>query len=79
MQKRFTTFSISFILILFSIKLSAQTTYEIIDLGPGSVSDISKNGQFVCGMNYPAPGYIWSQSTGTVSYTHLTLPTSDLV
>jgi uncharacterized membrane protein len=66
MQKRFTTFSISFILILFSIKLSAQTTYEIIDLGPGSVSDISKNGQFVCGMNYPAPGYIWSQSTGRV-------------
>ena len=66
MQKRFTTFSISFILFLLSIKLYAQTTYEIIDVGLVSISDISKNGQFVCGMNYPAPSYIWSQSTGRV-------------
>jgi uncharacterized membrane protein len=66
MKKSLTIFSLSLISILFSINLSAQSTYEIIDLGPGGVSDISKNGQFVCGMNYPAPAYIWSETTGRV-------------
>lgn len=44
----------------------AQTTSEIIDLGPGGVSRVSKNGEFVCGMNYPSPGYIWSETGGRV-------------
>jgi hypothetical protein len=46
--------------------VSAQPTGEIIDLGAGGISDISKNGQFVCGMNYPAPGFIWSENTGRI-------------
>jgi len=64
MKKNLTVFLLILSISLLSIQLSAQTTYEIIDIGQGGVSDISKNGEFVCGMNYPAPAYIWSQSTG---------------
>ncbi|MEO8231036.1 MAG: T9SS type A sorting domain-containing protein [Ignavibacteriota bacterium] len=66
MKRNATYFLTVFILSFITSQISAQTTYEIIDIGPGSVSDISKNGQFVCGMNYPSPGYIWSESTGRV-------------
>ncbi len=66
-MKRSLTNSLLFIfLILTSIEVSAQTTYEIIDIGQGGVSAISKNGQYVCGMNYPLPGFIWNEITGKV-------------
>jgi uncharacterized membrane protein len=66
MKNNLTVFSLILLISIFSIQLSAQTTYEIIDIGQGGVSDISKNGEFVCGMNYPAPAYVWSQSTGRI-------------
>lgn len=56
---------------IFSIQLSAQTTYEIIDIGQGGVSTISKNGQYVCGMNYPNPGFIWNELTGKIDLSAL--------
>lgn len=64
MTRIYTIISILFLII--SFPSFSQTTYEIIDLGPGSISDISKNGQFVCGMNYPAPAYLWSESRGRI-------------
>ena len=66
MKSNFTKLFRFFAVMFLTIQLSAQTTYEIINIGPGGVGDISKNGQFVCGMNYPAPAYIWSQSTGRI-------------
>lgn len=56
-------------LILRSIELSAQTTYEIINIGSGGVSAVSKNGQYVCGMNYPNPAFIWNEIIGKVDLT----------
>ena len=66
MKINFTNLLFFVVFILTSFQLSAQTTYEIIDIGQGGVSDISKNGEFVCGMNYPAPAYIWNQRTGRI-------------
>jgi uncharacterized membrane protein len=66
MKNNFTNLFLVFIITFFTIQLSAQTTYEIVDIGAGGVSNISKNGQFVCGMNYPFPGFIWSNSGGRV-------------
>ncbi len=63
-MKSFTILSI--MLLIFLTPVNAQTTNEIINLGPGGVSDISKNGQFVCGMSYPSPAFIWSESTGRI-------------
>jgi uncharacterized membrane protein len=69
MKINFTNLLLFVVFILTSIQISAQTTYEIIDIGQGGVSDISKNGEFVCGMNYPAPAYIWSQGRGRIELT----------
>ena len=52
---------------LFSISLLAQSNSELVDIGEGGVSGVSKNGQFVCGMNYPDPPFIWSETTGRIS------------
>lgn len=71
MKSKFTNHLLNIVLILTSIQLSAQTTYEIIDIGQGGISDISKNGEFVCGMNYPAPAYIWNQRTGRIELSAL--------
>ena len=54
------------ILTFTSLQLSAQTTYEIIDIGQGGLSAVSKNGQYACGMSYPNPAYIWNEITGRV-------------
>jgi len=59
--------AIYFFCLIFLTAASAQTINEIIDLGPGGVSGISKNGQFVCGMSYPSPSFIWSESTGRIN------------
>lgn len=58
------TVSVLFI-VLYSITF-AQVTNEIIDLGTGGISGISNNGQFVCGMSYPSPAFLWSESTGRI-------------
>ena len=47
--------------------LIAQSSPELIDIGLGGVGGISKNGQYVCGSNYPNPPFIWSESTGRIS------------
>ena len=66
MKRNLTVFSLFLLISIFSLQLSAQTTYEIIDIGSGGLSAVSKNGQYVCGMSYPNPGYIWNEITGRV-------------
>jgi hypothetical protein len=66
MKRNLTVFSLILLISIFSPKLSAQTTYEIIDIGQGGVSAVSNNGQYVCGMNYPNPAFIWNEITGKV-------------
>ena len=63
-MKSFTFLSLMLIVCLSPVK--AQTTNEIIDLGPGGVGSVSKNGQYLCGSNYPSPPFIWSESTGRI-------------
>lgn len=56
------------IIILFQIPfyLLAQTNSQIIDLGDGVISSVSKNGQFICGNLYPYPPFLWSENTGRI-------------
>lgn len=64
MRNIFNSISILFLVLCSSI--FAQINNEIIDLGTGGISDISDNSQFVCGMNYPSPAFIWSENTGRI-------------
>ncbi len=59
MKKLFT------ILFCFSVSLLAQSNAELLDLGQGGVSGISKDGNYVCGNYFPTP-FIWSEATGRV-------------
>ncbi len=52
------------LLVLLPYLLLAQP--ELIDLGPGGVSSVSNNGQYLCGSNYPSPPFLWSESTGRI-------------
>ena len=45
----------------------AQTSAQFIDLGQGGAAKVSNNGTYVCGNNYPAPAFIWSESTGRIN------------
>ena len=55
------------ILICFTcLQLFAQSNAELIEIGLGSLTGISNNGQYICGSNHPAPPYIWTQSTGRI-------------
>jgi hypothetical protein len=45
----------------------AQSNPELIDIGLGGVSYVSKNGEFVCGMKYPNPPFLWSERNGRIS------------
>jgi hypothetical protein len=54
------------VLFFMSIGLFAQTNSELIDIGDGGVSYISKNGQFVVGSNWPNPPFLWSEATGRI-------------
>ena len=55
------------ILLSFSLnQISAQSNSELIDLGPGGVGNISKNGQFLVGSNVPNPPFLWSEATGRI-------------
>lgn len=49
-----------------SISLIAQTNPELIDIGGGGISSVSKNGNYVCGSNYPNPPFLWSLATGRI-------------
>ena len=64
MQK---VFSISSFILIFSFQLIAQSNSELIDIGEGGVSGISKDGNYVCGSNWPNPPFIWSEATGRFS------------
>ncbi len=67
MNKNYTfIFLISIILISF-FPLQAQITAQFIDIGPGGAAKVSNNGVYVCGNNYPAPGFLWSESTGRIN------------
>ena len=54
------------IIICFPIYLLAQSSPQIVDIGVGGISGVSKNGQYFCGSNYPAPPFLWSETTGRV-------------
>ena len=59
-----------FLLLLFPVfisQLSAQTNVQFIDLGDGGAAKVSQNGIYVCGNNYPAPAFLWSQNTGRIN------------
>lgn len=55
--------------IIFSLTvgLFAQYNPQIIDLGDGGVTGISKNGIYVVGSDWPNPPFIWSEATGRIS------------
>ncbi len=60
--------AIIFILLFIGfLQISAQTNSEIIDIGSGGISGISKNGVYVCGSNYPNPPFLWSEATGRIT------------
>jgi Secretion system C-terminal sorting domain len=60
---------IFFLLLLniFATRIPGQITAQFIDLGPGGAAKVSNNGIYVCGNNYPAPAFLWSQSAGRIS------------
>ncbi len=64
MKNHFTFLLLISYLIISSDQLSAQTTAQFIDLGTGGAAKVSNNGVYVCGNNYPAPAFLWSESSG---------------
>ena len=54
------------IIFCFSATLFAQYNPVMIDLGEGGVGSISKNGEYLCGSNYPSPPFLWSEVTGRI-------------
>ncbi len=67
MNKNLINFLLILVFSLLSVKLSAQTTAQFINLGYGGAAKVSNNGVYVCGNNYPAPGFLWSESIGRVN------------
>ena len=53
--------------VILSLQISAQTTPEFIDLGPGGAAKVSNNATYVVGNNYPSPAWIWSEASGRVN------------
>ncbi len=54
------------VVLFISTFVLAQSNSQLIDIGEGGVSWVSKNGQYVCGSNWPNPPFIWSEATGRV-------------
>lgn len=54
------------ILLFASTGILAQSNAELIDIGEGGVSYVSKNGQYVCGSNWPNPPFLWSDMSGRI-------------
>ena len=50
--------------LLLSFELVAQYNPELLDIGEGGVSYISKDGNYVCGSNWPNPPFIWTSTAG---------------
>jgi hypothetical protein len=67
MNKNLTNILLMIAFILTSVQVSAQTTAQFINLGYGGAAKVSNNGLFVCGNNYPAPGFLWSEATGRIN------------
>lgn len=55
------------ILLYAGVSTLAQSNAEMIDIGEGGVSYISKDGQYLCGSNYPNPPFLWSATTGRIN------------
>ena len=47
--------------------ITAQTGAQFIDLGSGGAAKVSNNGIYVCGNNYPAPGFLWTEAGGRIT------------
>ena len=67
MNKNLTYFLLIITFTLPPVELSAQTTAEFINLGFGGAAKVSNNGLYVCGNNFPSPGFLWRESTGRVN------------
>ena len=67
MKKNITSFLFIIVFIIASLHVSAQTSAQLINLGFGGAAKISNNGLYVCGNNYPSPGFLWSESAGRVN------------
>ena len=67
MKKNVTKLLLIAAFMLSSFQISAQTTAQFINLGYGGAAKVSNNGTYVCGNNYPAPGFLWSESAGRVN------------
>jgi len=67
MRKNLTNLLALIVLTFTSVQLSAQTNAQFINLGYGGAAKVSNNGLYVCGNNYPAPGFLWSESAGRVN------------
>ncbi len=49
------------------VQNNAQPSAQFFDLGFGGASKVSENGIYVCGNNYPAPGFLWSEASGRIN------------
>lgn len=67
MKKNLTNLLTLIVLTFTSVQLSAQTNAQFINLGYGGAAKVSNNGLYVCGNNYPAPGFLWSESVGRIN------------
>jgi uncharacterized membrane protein len=63
MQRTLTIFTF---VIFFSSQHFSQNNSQFIDLGPGGAAKVSNNGIYVCGNNYPAPAFLWTDATGRI-------------
>ena len=45
------------VVLFISTFVLAQSNSQLIDIGEGGVSWVSKNGQYVCGSNWPNPPF----------------------
>jgi len=59
-------FTISILISFSSVGFFAQSNSELIDLGQGSVGNISKNGEYLCGSFYASSPFLWSETTGRI-------------
>lgn len=67
MKKNFANLLTIIVLVFTSAQLSAQTTAQLFNLGFGGAAKVSDNGIYVCGNNYPQPGFLWTESTGRIN------------
>ncbi len=66
MKKNLTILFVIIFIAVSTMQLSAQTNVQYFNLGFGGGAKVSDNGMYVCGNNYPAPAFLWSESTGRI-------------